>query len=118
RLATTPMLDAATLALAEDAVTALELGRRGPTDVLSIVVSEVDDIGHGYGPRSQEQLDNLLRLDRELGGFLAFLDHTVGAGRYVVALSADTTRLRTFPSTGGRRESQAGGSPRLRSTPF
>jgi hypothetical protein len=89
RLAGTPMLDAATLELAQDAVRELALGRRGTTDALSIVVSEVDDIGHGYGPRSQEQLDNLLRLDRELGAFLAFLDRTVGTGRYVVALSAD-----------------------------
>ncbi|HSS50707.1 MAG TPA: alkaline phosphatase family protein, partial [Thermoanaerobaculia bacterium] len=80
---------AATLELAQDAVRELALGRRGTTDALSIVVSEVDDIGHGYGPRSQEQLDNLLRLDRELGAFLAFLDRTVGPGRYVVALSAD-----------------------------
>jgi predicted AlkP superfamily pyrophosphatase or phosphodiesterase len=89
RLAVTPMLDAATLALAAEAVRSLELGQRGVTDALSIVVSQVDDIGHWYGPRSQEQLDDLLRLDRELGDFLAFLDRTVGAGRYVVALSAD-----------------------------
>jgi predicted AlkP superfamily pyrophosphatase or phosphodiesterase len=89
RLAGTPMLDAATLELAQDAVRELALGQRGTTDTLSIVVSEVDDIGHGYGPLSQEQLDNLLRLDRELGAFLAFLDRTVGAGRYVLALSAD-----------------------------
>jgi hypothetical protein len=89
RLATTPMLDAATLSLAQEAVRALDLGRRGTTDALSIVVSQVDDIGHWYGPRSQEQLDNLLRLDRELGDFLTFLDQTVGPGRYVLALSAD-----------------------------
>jgi hypothetical protein len=88
-LAMTPMLDAATLSLAQEAVRALELGRRGTTDALSIVVSQVDDIGHWYGPRSQEQLDNLLRLDRELGDFLAFLDRAVGPGRYVLALSAD-----------------------------
>lgn len=89
RLAGTPMLDAATLELAQAAVGELALGRRGATDALSIVISEVDDIGHGYGPLSQEQLDNLLRLDRELGDFLAFLDRTVGTGRYVLALSAD-----------------------------
>jgi len=89
RLSVTPMLDEATLSLAEDAVRAQELGRRGTTDILSIVVSQVDDIGHWYGPRSQEQLDNLLRLDRELGEFLAFLDQSVGEGRYVLALSAD-----------------------------
>jgi hypothetical protein len=89
RLGVTPMLDAATLELAQDSVRELALGQRGTTDALSIVVSQVDDIGHWYGPRSQEQLDNLLRLDRELGDFLAFLDHTVGARRYVLALSAD-----------------------------
>jgi predicted AlkP superfamily pyrophosphatase or phosphodiesterase len=89
RLSVTPMLDEATLSLAQDAVRAQELGRRGTTDILSIVVSQVDDIGHWYGPRSQEQLDNLLRLDRELGEFLTFLDQSVGAGRYVLALSAD-----------------------------
>src|SRR4029077_4876934 len=89
RVAGPPMLDEATLELAEDSVRELALGQRGTTDALSIVVSEVDDIGHGYGPLSQEQLDNLLRLDRELGAFLTFLDHTVGIGRYVVALSAD-----------------------------
>lgn len=89
RLSVTPMLDEATLALAQDAVREQELGRRGTTDILSIVVSQVDDIGHWYGPRSQEQLDNLLRLDREIGEFLAFLDQSVGEGRYVLALSAD-----------------------------
>jgi hypothetical protein len=89
RLSVTPLLDEATLSLAEDAVRAQELGRRGATDIISIVVSQVDDIGHWYGPRSQEQLDNLLRLDRELGEFLSFLDQSVGEGRYVLALSAD-----------------------------
>jgi predicted AlkP superfamily pyrophosphatase or phosphodiesterase len=89
----TPMLDEATLALAEDAVCARELGRRGSTDYLSIVLSEVDDIGHFYGSFSQEQLDNLLRLDRELGQFFDFLDEKVGKDRYVVAVSADHSMM-------------------------
>jgi len=88
-LSVTPLLDEATLSLAEDAVRVQELGRRGTTDILSVVLSQVGDIGHWYGSRSQEQLDNLLRLDRELGEFLAFLDQSVGEGRYVLALSAD-----------------------------
>src|SRR5690606_24557616 len=46
-------------------------------------------VGHTYGPLSREQLDNLLRLDRELGAFLTFLDDAVGRGRWVLALSAD-----------------------------
>jgi arylsulfatase A-like enzyme len=54
-----------------------------------VSLSQTDRIGHSYGPLSREELDNLLRLDRELGDFFAFLDRTVGTGRWVVGLSAD-----------------------------
>jgi hypothetical protein len=84
-----PMLDGATLALAAAGVDALQLGRRGPTDYLGIVPSQVDDIGHWYGPSSREQLDNLIRLDRALGEFFDHLDAFVGRDRWVAALSAD-----------------------------
>ncbi|HET8948753.1 MAG TPA: alkaline phosphatase family protein [Candidatus Polarisedimenticolia bacterium] len=87
--ATVPMLDGATLALAAAGVDALQLGRRGVTDYLGIVSSQVDDIGHWYGPSSREQLDNLIRLDRALGDLFDHLDASVGKGRWVVALSAD-----------------------------
>jgi len=86
---TMPGLDQSTLALAAAGVDALQLGRRGTTDYLGIVASQVDDIGHWYGPSSQEQLDNLRRLDRALGDFFDHLDAAVGANRWVVALSAD-----------------------------
>jgi predicted AlkP superfamily pyrophosphatase or phosphodiesterase len=86
---TMPALDQATLALAAAGVEALQLGRRGAVDYLGIVSSQVDDIGHWYGPSSQEQLDNLRRLDRALGDFFDHLDASVGAGRWTVALSAD-----------------------------
>jgi predicted AlkP superfamily pyrophosphatase or phosphodiesterase len=88
-IATTPTLDAATLALARESVTALSLGQRQSMDYLSIVVSQVDDIGHFYGPFSLEQLDNLLRLDQELEELFKFLDAKVGQERILVALSAD-----------------------------
>jgi len=88
-MATTPALDDATLALAREAVAALSLGQRGAVDYLSIVVSQVDDIGHFYGPFSLEQADNLLRLDRELGELFDDLDARVGKGSVLVALSAD-----------------------------
>ena len=88
-LAGMPHLDGATLALAREAIAARRLGRREATDYLAIVLSQTDPIGHRYGPFSQEQLDALLRLDRELGEFFAFLDRTVGAGRWVAALSSD-----------------------------
>jgi predicted AlkP superfamily pyrophosphatase or phosphodiesterase len=85
----TPMLDAATLEYARTMVTSLGLGRDDAPDFLNVSLSQTDRIGHSYGPLSREQLDNLLRLDRELGEFFTFLDRTVGAGRWVVGLSAD-----------------------------
>jgi arylsulfatase A-like enzyme len=44
---------------------------------------------HDYGPLSREQLDNLIRLDRGLGKFMDFLDDRLGAGGWVLALTAD-----------------------------
>ena len=106
--ATTPMLDAATLDYAKTLVTSLRLGHDGNPDFLNISLSQTDRIGHAYGPMSREQLDNLLHLDRALGGFFTFLDRNVGAGRWVVGLSADHGALlapETLPQPG---ESAAG----------
>lgn len=88
-VANTPALDRASLALAEEAITILRMGMEQDVDYLSVSLSQTDIIGHDYGPLSREQLDNLLKLDRELGAFLDFLDERVGAGRWVLALSAD-----------------------------
>lgn len=85
----TPMLDEASIAFAIAGAAALGLGQREGVDLLSIGLSATDVIGHTYGPYSREQLDNLLRLDRELGEMFEFLDGAVGRDRYVVALSAD-----------------------------
>lgn len=85
----TPELDRATLAFAEAAVNELSLGRRGSVDFLALGLSQLDRIGHRFGPFSLEQLDAILRLDRALGEFFEFLDSTVGEGRYVVGFSSD-----------------------------
>lgn len=85
----TPLADAATLDFAEAMVTELGLGRDAAVDLLAVSVSQTDAVGHGFGPFSREQLDNLYRLDRRLGAFFAFLDRAVGRDRYVVALSSD-----------------------------
>jgi predicted AlkP superfamily pyrophosphatase or phosphodiesterase len=84
-----PSLDRATLELATRAVEERELGGDPVPDLLAVSLSQTDRVGHGYGPRSLEQLDNLVRLDAELGRFLEFLDEEVGEGRYVVALTSD-----------------------------
>ncbi len=75
--------------LAEAAVDALHLGGRASTDFLAISFSALDLVGHAFGPRSEEVEDLLARLDLTVGKLLAHLDASVGAGRYVVALSAD-----------------------------
>ena len=85
----TPMLDQATLALARVLVDEEDLGRDSIPDFLGISLSQTDRIGHDFGPLSREQLDNVLRLDAELGAFFAFLDSVAGPGRWVLGLSAD-----------------------------
>lgn len=84
-----PWADRAVAGLAERAVDALKLGQRGHVDFLALSFSATDYVGHGYGPLSQEQLDNLVRLDGELGSLFAYLDQHVGRGRWVVGLSGD-----------------------------
>ncbi|HEX6574109.1 MAG TPA: alkaline phosphatase family protein [Gemmatimonadaceae bacterium] len=85
----TPAADALTLDMAEQAVTSLQLGRDAAPDFLNVSLSVTDRVGHRFGPLSLEQMDNLIKLDRELGEFLTFLDNHVGKDRYVVVLSAD-----------------------------
>ena len=84
-----PRQDRAVQLLAQEAVKALRLGRRGSTDYLGLSFSATDYVGHAFGPFSQEQLDNLMHLDRQLGELFTFLDRQVGKGKWVVALSAD-----------------------------
>lgn len=93
----TPFTDRAVAAFAKRAVEQLELGQRGHVDYLGVSFSAVDLVGHYYGPLSREQLDNLLRLDRELDSFLDFLDDDVGAGNWVLAFSADHGVLQDIP---------------------
>jgi hypothetical protein len=88
-LEATPMLDSVALRFARTAVEELALGRDAVPDFLNVSLSQTDRIGHAYGPNSREMLDNLLRLDRGLGAFLAFLDSRVGRGRWVLAFSSD-----------------------------
>jgi predicted AlkP superfamily pyrophosphatase or phosphodiesterase len=84
-----PFADEALFALAEEAVSSLALGQRGATDLLAVAVKSTDLTGHVYGPRSQEQLDVVLRLDRLIGRLLDVLDDTLGEDNYVAILTAD-----------------------------
>jgi predicted AlkP superfamily pyrophosphatase or phosphodiesterase len=87
---TTPMLDRATLDVALLAMKEEEIGQKeGRTDFLSISFSQVDRVGHAYGPLSREQMDNLLRLDKLIGELFSVLDQEVGRENYVVGFTSD-----------------------------
>ncbi|MCH7562559.1 MAG: alkaline phosphatase family protein [Gemmatimonadetes bacterium] len=88
-LATTPAVDALVLEMARAAIDAEDLGDDETPDFLAISLSQTDKIGHAFGPYSREQLDNLLRLDKELGEFFEYLDAEIGDEAYVVAFTAD-----------------------------
>jgi predicted AlkP superfamily pyrophosphatase or phosphodiesterase len=81
--------DAALAELAKASTETYKLGRGVGTDFLALAFSELDGVGHDFGPRSHEVQDVLVRLDGELGDLLEYLDKAVGGGNYVVALSAD-----------------------------
>lgn len=84
-----PFADQYLAELALAAVDRLGLGKGRGTDFLAIGFSTLDLVGHDFGPESHEVQDVLVRLDETIGRVLDALDRSVGAGRYLVALSAD-----------------------------
>ncbi|HZW08166.1 MAG TPA: alkaline phosphatase family protein, partial [Phycisphaerales bacterium] len=74
---------------AQRAVAAESLGKDDVPDVLTINLSSNDYIGHGFGPYSAQAVDMMVRTDAQLASFLAFLDKSVGAGKYLFVLTSD-----------------------------
>ncbi len=66
-----------------------QLGADDVPDLLCIGFSQIDAIGHAYGPDSHELMDSFVRLDRLVAQLLSFLDERVGSGRYVVVVTGD-----------------------------
>lgn len=89
KISTTPFGNTMTTEFAKAALTGEQLGADNITDFLAISYSSPDYIGHTFGPNSIESEDGFLRLDKELGNLLDFLDNKVGKGQYTVFLSAD-----------------------------
>lgn len=88
-IASTPYGNSITIDMAKAAIEGESLGADVITDILAVSFSSTDYIGHSFGPNSIEQEDDFLRLDRELGEFLNYLDNKIGKGQYTVFLSAD-----------------------------
>lgn len=89
KISTTPMGNTLTIEFAKASITGEQLGADNITDFLAVSFSSPDYIGHSFGPNSVEAEDGFLRLDKELGSLLDFLDSKVGKGQYTVFLSAD-----------------------------
>ncbi len=88
-LPVTPYGNSFTFDMARASITGEQLGNDSITDLLTISLSSTDYIGHSFGPNSVEAEDIYLRLDKDLGDFLNYLDKQIGKGAYVVFLSAD-----------------------------
>jgi predicted AlkP superfamily pyrophosphatase or phosphodiesterase len=84
----TPFGDQMLLELARDAIAATQMGADDVPDLLLVGISGGDYAGHRYGPDSIEVHDYLLRLDEQLGAFMADLDRQFGED-YVLILTSD-----------------------------
>ncbi|HEX5150638.1 MAG TPA: alkaline phosphatase PafA [Parafilimonas sp.] len=89
-IAATPYGNSLTFDMAKAAITGEELGNNNTaTDMLTVSLSSTDYIGHANGPNAPETEDCYLRLDKDLGDFIGFLDSKIGKGQYLVFLTAD-----------------------------
>jgi predicted AlkP superfamily pyrophosphatase or phosphodiesterase len=89
QIVNSPFGDAMVLDFALEAVKAENLGQRDVPDLLLISLSCTDYIGHAFGGNSHEMVDQMIRLDRALGEFIANVEKLLGAGNILLALSAD-----------------------------
>lgn len=85
----TPYANTFTFDFAKAAIENEKLGSNTVTDFLTLSISSTDYIGHNFGPNSVEIEDTYLRLDKDIGDFLKWLDAKLGKGNYLVFLTAD-----------------------------
>jgi predicted AlkP superfamily pyrophosphatase or phosphodiesterase len=93
--------------MAEAAIDELKLGQESRTDFLGVSFSALDSVGHGFGPRSHEVQDVLVRLDATLEKLIQHLDKKVGRDNYVLGLSADHGVADIPEQVNGGRQSSA-----------
>ena len=86
---TTPFASTFTFDFAKTVVKNEQLGNNSVPDFLTVSISSTDYIGHTFGPNSMEIEDTYLKLDKDIAGFLQYLDETVGKDNYLFFLTAD-----------------------------
>jgi predicted AlkP superfamily pyrophosphatase or phosphodiesterase len=77
------------VSFAQQAIVNEQLGQDDDTDVLTVSLSANDYVGHRYGPYSQEVMDVTLRVDRQIGVLLDFVQTRIGLTNTLVAFTAD-----------------------------
>ena len=88
---TIPSGNTMTFELSKEAIEKESLGNNLEdfTDFLAISLSSTDFIGHKFGVSSVEVEDTYIKLDRDLGAFLKYLDAKIGRGDYLLFITAD-----------------------------
>jgi len=85
----TPFGNSLTKDFAMEVLKSENMGKSNYTDFLAISFSSPDYIGHSYGPNSVEQEDDYIRLDKDLGELIKFIETQVGKNNALVFLTAD-----------------------------
>jgi predicted AlkP superfamily pyrophosphatase or phosphodiesterase len=57
--------------------------------VLMVTISNLDMLGHLYGPHSREVVDSLYHLDWQIGDFLHYINNKIGLQNVLFILTAD-----------------------------
>jgi predicted AlkP superfamily pyrophosphatase or phosphodiesterase len=102
----TPFMDEILAAFALEGLERLGIGKGPGTDILSVSFSSTDYIGHAYGPDSREIHDQILRLDRTIGGFLDSLFKLRDRSRVIIAFTGDHG-VTPFPELSQKRYTPA-----------
>lgn len=84
-----PFLNELLVSFVRQAITNEQLGQDSDTDALLVSLSADDDVGHRFGPYSQEVMDVTLRVDRDIAALLDFVDARVGLRNTTVIFTAD-----------------------------
>jgi predicted AlkP superfamily pyrophosphatase or phosphodiesterase len=84
-----PLCGTVTTDMAIAALKGEQLGRGEATDMLCVSYSQTDVIGHKWSTRGEHTDAAYLQLDKDLGRLLSAIDEQVGAGNYLVFLTAD-----------------------------
>lgn len=84
-----PQGDRSLIDLAIESVSRFNLGKDIHPDILFLALSATDGVGHHFGPKSVEQLDNYLRSDKNLMHLINHIRNEISLDDVLFILTAD-----------------------------